>query len=590
MTPVIPSFQQAVQSMDDHFDDTVALIFVASGDPDGEAIEISFAELPKDIRARASALARLGIARSDRVSLMTPLGTHGIATVIGTMVAATAAPLNYFLEAKALARLIEAAGSRALLVARYFADDPGAPAKVQVLRELLPGVRIFAYGPGEEIVGSEDFDAALAHETGLDWLPEHAVVNPDRVLALFHTGGTTGRPKLVPHTEAMYLAMLGASARAMGTMPGNRMLGGLPLFHTSGALQAGIVPLLNGCGVVIPSGAGFRGPGVIPNYWNFVGRFGVTVGGSVPTILAALSNVQPTRDVSTLKHVLCGAAPLPRSTIEAIAARTGGAGVIEGWGMTETCGFSVLNPKGRTRVGSVGLPFEGVEAQIRSLGDAGEELPADTIGELVVRGDIVITSYADKRPESFTRDGWLRTGDLARKQEDGYLWIVGRAKDIIIRGGHNIDPGIIEAPAYEHPAVELAAAIGRPDRYAGELPILFVQLRAGSTVDPEELLTFVQARVHERAAIPKAVHILATMPLSGPGKIHKVPLRYEAIRAVMQGEIDAALVAGHGVVVTVIEDDLSGTAVALSGNADRCAQAAELLSGYSYKIKQESPA
>jgi fatty-acyl-CoA synthase len=299
--------------------------------------------------------------------------------------------------------------------------------------------------------------------------------------------------------------------------------------------------------------------------------------------------MQPACDVSTLKHVLCGGAPLPGSTIEAIAALTGGAGVVEGWGMTETCGFSVLNPKGRPRVGSVGLPFEGVEAQIRSLDDAGEELPVDAIGELVVRGDIVISSYADERPGAFTRDGWLRTGDLARRQEDGYLWIVGRAKDIIIRGGHNIDPAIIEMSAYEHPAVELAAAVGRPDRYAGELPILFVQLRAERTADPEDLLNFVQARIHERAAIPKAVHILATMPLSGPGKIHKAALRFEAIRAVMQGEIDAALGDGHGVVVTVVEDELSGTAVALSGDADDCARSAELLGGYPYKIKLEQP-
>jgi fatty-acyl-CoA synthase len=574
--------------MADRFGDSVAQTFIASGDPNGEAIEISFAALADDIRARACALAALGIRRQDRVSLMTPLGPHGISTVIGAMIAATAAPLNYFLEAGALARLIEAAGSSALLIARHFPDDQGAPAKAEALRELLPGIRIFAYGPGEDIAGSEDFDAAIAQQAGLDWLPEHDAVVPDRVLALFHTGGTTGRPKLVPHTEAMYLAMLGASARAMGTTTGNCMMGGLPLFHTSGALQAGVVPLLNGCSVVIPSGSGFRGSGVIPNYWNFVGRFGVTVGASVPTILAALSNVQPERDVSTLKHVLCGAAPLPRSTIEAITSLTGGADVIEGWGMTETCGYAVLNPKGRTRVGSVGLPFEGVEAQIRSLGGAGEELPVDTIGELVVRGNIVITRYADERPDSFTNDGWLRTGDLARKQEDGYLWIVGRAKDVIIRGGHNIDPAIIEVPAYEHPAVELAAAVGRPDRYSGELPILFVQLRAGSSVDSDDLLKFVRDRIHERAAIPKAVHILATMPLSGPGKIHKVPLRYEAIRAVMQAEIDATLGDGHDVVATVVEDELSGTAVVLSGRANDCARSAELLSGYSYQIKLES--
>jgi fatty-acyl-CoA synthase len=579
------SFQARVEDMGVRFGAAPAQFYVASGDPEGEAVETSFRALADDVRRRAMALSRLGITRADRVSLMTPLGLNSAATLIGTMIAATAAPLNYFLEASALVRLIEAAGSKTLIVARRFDDDPAVPDKVEAIRAALPLLRIIAYGDGPEIAGAIDFDAELTRAPDNDWLAEHRASDPDRVLALFHTGGTTGRPKLVPHTEAMYLAMLGASAEAMGTTEGNRILGGLPLFHTSGALQAGIVPLLNGCGVIIPSSAGFRAPGVIPNYWNFVARFGVTIGGSVPTILATVSSIKPVRDISSLRHVLCGAAPLPRTTIEAIAELTGGAGVLEGWGMTETCGFSVLNPQGATRLGSVGIPFVGVETQIRALGDGHAELATDEIGELVIRGDIVITHYADDRPDSFTSDGWLRTGDLARKDSDGYLYIVGRAKDIIIRGGHNIDPAIIETPAYEHPAVELAGAVGRPDRYAGELPILFVQLRPGAEASPEDLLDFVQRRIHERAAVPKAVHIVAAMPLSGPGKIHKVSLRQEAIRATLQDELDASgEFAPESVCVTVVDDDLAGIAVKLTGVAEACSLAEQAFKDYPFKI------
>src|SRR5262249_46320419 len=158
-------------------------------------------------------------------------------------------------------------------------------------------------------------------------------------------------------------------------------------------------------------------------------------------------------------------------------------------------------PQGRTKVGSVGIPFEGVEAQIRGVGEAASastELSVDTVGELVVRGSIVIKAYADDRAEAFTADGWLRTGDLARKDADGYLWIGGRWKDTITRSGHNIDRLMIESPAYEHPAVQLAAAVGRPDRYAGELPVLFIQLRDGARAEPEEIREFVTARIHER--------------------------------------------------------------------------------------------
>jgi fatty-acyl-CoA synthase len=568
----------------------LAQVYLASGDPTGDSAEMSFAALAKAIRARATALAQLGIGRGDRVSLMTPQGLTSYATLIGTMVAATAAPLNYFLEADALIRLIRAARSRALLVSRTFDDDASAASKVHAIKAAIPELQIIAYGEGPPVPGSDDLEAAMGD--GSDWLSAHSDGDPDRVVACFHTGGTTGRPKLVPHTERMYVAMLKASAVTMGTVPGSRMLAGLPLFHTSGALQTGLVPLLNACGIVIPSSRGFRAPEVIPNYWNYVSRFQINIGSSVPTILMALAGITPATDISCLRRVLCGAAPLPLATIQAIQRATGGAGVLEGWGMTETCGFSVLNPEGKTKVGSVGIPFEGVEAQVRAVGeDASQtaELPVDTVGELVVRGSIVIKAYADDRPDSFTPDGWLRTGDLARKDADGYLWIVGRLKDLIIRSGHNIDPMIIEGPAYEHPAVQLAAAVGRPDRYAGELPILFVQLREGTRADAEEIREFVAVRVHERAAAPKAVFIIKTMPLTGPGKIYKVALRYEATRATLQADVDAALGANNGVEVKVVEDSKSGIAVRLGGSASTTVRAGALavLGGYPFKIEME---
>jgi fatty-acyl-CoA synthase len=131
--------------------------------------------------------------------------------------------------------------------------------------------------------------------------------------------------------------------------------------------------------------------------------------------------------------------------------------------------------------------------------------------------------------------------------------------------------------------------VGRPDRYAGELPILFVQLRPGMEVAPEELLAFVEARIQERAALPKAVHILDALPLSGPGKVSKVPLRHEAARAVMQADVDA-LDAGSGVVVSLVEDDRHGVVVRLSGRDGACSAAAQALAAYPYRIVEEHPA
>lgn len=569
----------------------IAQFFVRDGDPAAAATTSTFAAFARETRRRAAALAELGVGPDDVVTTMIPLAETSYPTLFATFAVAAAAPVNYFLKAEALIKLIKAAGATVLLAARRFDDDESALEKIAAIGRALPGLKIVAFGAGAPIDRAADLDACAARQSGEEWPAFVSRQKTERVVALFHTGGTTGLPKLVPHTEQMYLSMLSSCGHAQGMAVGEIMLSALPLFHTSGALQAGLVPLLNGTGLVIPSSRGFRDPGAIKNYWRFVNRYGVTVGAGVPTVLAALTANAPDCDVTSLKRMLCGAAPVSRTTIETIARLTGGAEVLEGWGMTETCGFSVLNPHGATKVGSVGVPFPGVEAQIRTA-DAGGALtelcPPDTIGELVVRGTIVIRDYAKSRPEAFTPDGWLRTGDLARVDADGYFWITGRAKDIIIRGGHNIDPALIEEPAYQHPAVQLAAAIGKPDKYAGELPILFVQLKPGAEATAGALHDFVTARVLERAAAPKEVHIVPAIPLSGPGKISKLELRRVAIQRTFQDELNALglPVALHA---EVVDDDRAGTLVVIAGarpvTAPERDAVAKALDGYSVSFR-----
>jgi fatty-acyl-CoA synthase len=181
-----------------------------------------------------------------------------------------------------------------------------------------------------------------------------------------------------------------------------------------------------------------------------------------------------------------------------------------------------------------------------------------------VRGNIVIEHYFDPRPGSFTSDGWLRTGDLGRIDGDGFLWITGRKKDLIIRGGHNIDPAIIEEPAYRHSAVQLAAAIGKPDKYAGELPILFVQLKPGTTQSAAELEDFLRARIVERAAMPKSIIILPELPLSGPGKISKLLLRRRTICDLFGDELGRLDLGDTHIDLAIVEDSLAGEVVELS--------------------------
>ena len=550
----------------------IAQSYIASGNPDDAPHELTFSEFVGEVRRRSNALTALGVGSSDIIGFAAPLSETSYPTMVAAMVTATYAPVNYFLEPAALTRIVKASGATVFLIHRRFDEGPELVGKLRRVYASLPHVRLMSFGSGPAIEGADDLEATAAVQSSSSWKASTRGRTGKRTVALLHTGGTTGHPKLVPHTEAMYDAMIDACGAGEGTAPGESLIAGLPLFHTSGALQVGLVPLFNATRVLIPSSRGFRDPKVIPNYWRFVDRYRISIGAGVPTVLAGVSAIEPERPVTTIKRFVVGGAPISNTTLKKIREITGGAEVVEGWGMTETCGFSVMNPHGRAKTGAVGLPFPGVEVEIRRFGsdDAnGRVCPTDEIGELVTRGNIVIDSYLDDRPGSFTADGWLRTGDLGRVDADGYLWITGRVKDLIIRGGHNIDPSIIEEPAYQHSAVQLAAAVGKPDKYAGELPILYVQLKPGMRASEEELEEFLRDRIVERAAFPKAIVVVPEIPLSGPGKISKLILRRRAISAVFQEELNSLALPDTEIRAVVAEDRLTGEVVLLCASGAR---------------------
>ena len=579
---------ERLDALEDLRKSEIAQTYIASGDPDDEPRNLTVSEFVIETRRRANALSALGVGADDVVAFASPLSEGAYPMMAATMATATYAPLNYFLESEALLRIMRASGAKILLFSRRFDDGSDILGKLRRVLEALPHVVPVSFGTGERIAGVLDLETAAGRQPA-HWTSKAAGRPAERVIALFHTGGTTGLPKLVPHTEAMYDAMIEHCGAAQGTGPGETIISGLPLFHTSGALQAGLVPLMNGARVVIPSSRGFRDPRAITNYWRFVDRFGISIGAGVPTVLAALCSVEPPRPMTSIKRFLVGGAPIAKATIAKISAMTAGAEVVEGWGMTETCGFSVLNPRGNAKVGSVGLPFPGVEVEIREFAsDAsrGRRCGAGAIGELVVRGDIVIRRYLDDRPNAFTADGWLRTGDLGRVDEDGYLWITGRVKDLIIRGGHNIDPATIEEPAYQHPAVHLAAAVGKPDKYAGELPVLYVQLRPGAEASQQDLADFLLERIVERAAVPKSVIIVPEIPMSGVGKILKLPLRRKAIAAAFEEEIKRLSIERLHIRAAIVDDPVSGEAVVLNTSGEKpnlgeLAMVAAALAGFS---------
>jgi fatty-acyl-CoA synthase len=255
----------------------------------------------------------------------------------------------------------------------------------------------------------------------------------------------------------------------------------------------------------------------------------------VPTVYAALLQ-QPIagRRLDSLEYGLCGAAPLPLELMRSFQERTG-LKIMEGYGLTEgTCVSTVNPPQGERRLASIGLRLPLQEMKAVLLDDEGTYLgdcAEGDVGVLLIRGPNVFVGYKGAQHNQgiwVTVDGgapWLNTGDLGRQDAQGYFYLTGRKKELIIRGGHNIDPAVIEQPLHQHPAVQLAAAIGRPDAHAGEVPVAYVQLKPGAEVLEAELLAFARDHIGERAAIPKAIRIVPALPLTSVGKIFKPELK-----------------------------------------------------------------
>jgi fatty-acyl-CoA synthase/long-chain acyl-CoA synthetase len=254
---------------------------------------------------------------------------------------------------------------------------------------------------------------------------------------------------------------------------------------------------------------------VFDNFWKLLERWKTTFVITVPTAVSALMQRPVDADISTVKNAFSGSAPMPLELFKRFEGATGMT-VIEGYGLTEaTCLVSCNPPEGEKKVGSVGVPFPYTDA-------------GNTYTE------------PEKNRDLYHYGTHLRTGDLGRIDPDGYLWITGRAKDLIIRGGHNIDPADIEDALLAHHDVAMAGAIGQPDVHAGEIPCAYVELIGDATVTGEELREHCKVHVHERAAIPKHVEVLDELPKTAVGKVFKPDLRKRAITRIYNAALAEA--------------------------------------------------
>jgi len=559
------------------FPDRPAVSFQLQSGASDKAETLTWSQLLSKTVQAANLFRKLGVGEDDVVAYVLPNANETIVTLLGGAIAGIANPINPLLEPEQIASILRETNAKVVVTLKAFpkTDVPQKVAEacrhaphVQTVLEvdlnryltppkswIVPFIR--PKTPGNHHADVLDFTKELKKQnTTLDFDDSRG----DRVAAYFHTGGTTGMPKVAQHRYSGLIYNGWIGHQLLFTEQDSIMCP-LPLFHVFACHVILMASVVSGAHTVFPTPQGYRGEGVFDNFWKLCERWKTTFVITVPTAMSALMQRPVDADLSTIKTAFSGSSPLPLELFNRFETACG-VRVVEGYGLTEaTCLVSCNPPDGEKKVGSVGIPFPYTNVKILNVKD-GEvvECAADEIGEICVSNPGVYAgntyTEAAKNADLFHFETYLRTGDLGRIDPDGYLWITGRAKDLIIRGGHNIDPAEIEEALLIHPAVAFAGAIGQPDAHAGELPCAFVELMDGATVSEQDLLEHCKVHVHERAALPKHMTILDELPKTAVGKVFKPDLRKHAITRVFNAALDK-----HGSparVSSVIDDKTRG--------------------------------
>ena len=576
-----------ITSTKDRFPDRPAVSFQILSGPKDKAETLTWAEYHGRSMQAANMFREMGIGPDDTVAYILPICNEASVTLIGGMVAGIVNPINPLLEPEQIAGILRETNAKVVVTLKPFPKTDVAQKTAEAVRH-APSVHTvlevdlnrYLTPPKSWIVPLiRPKNAGEHHAKVLNFASEIAKYptalqfddpKQDRVAAYFHTGGTTGTPKVAQHKYSgmVYNGWLGDR---LLFDENDSIMCPLPLFHVFAVHVILMAMLASGAHVVFPTPAGYRGDGVFDNFWKLIERWQTTFIITVPTAVAALMQRPVDADISSVKTAFSGSAPMPMELFKRFS-ETSGVAIVEGYGLTEaTCLVSCNPPVGEKRVGSVGIPFPHTDVRIvKSSPDGDVECAVDEVGEICILNPGVwpgnTYTEAAKNDGLFYQDTHLRTGDLGRVDEAGYLWITGRAKDLIIRGGHNIDPAEIEEAMQMHPSVAFAGAIGQPDAHAGELPCCYVELIDGATVSNEELMEHAQTQVHERAARPKHMEIVAELPKTAVGKIFKPDLRKMAITRVYNEALEAAGCSER--VVEVIDDKKRGLVAYVSPKGD----------------------
>jgi long-chain acyl-CoA synthetase len=506
---------------------SVAAILKESADrtPDKTAIVVgttgvTYGDLWNQTRHYAGALAAKGVTEGDAVAVLIP-NVADFARVYFAILSlgAIVVPIHALLKSDEIDYALRDSQATMLICAAPLLGE-GAKGAVKA------GVPVLTVLAPEQIEGTEQLEKLAAEAEPIrTYLP----MQPDATATILYTSGTTGKPKgamgshfaLVEQTSTLLL-------NTFDMVPSDVIFGGLPLFHTFGQ--------------TVTLNTGLRATAKIVLLPKFDGETALrtlidnecTIMMGVPTMYIALLEAAKTiKERPKLRFAVSGGSTLPLAVIERFKEEFG-VPIYEGYGLTETSPVASFNHVGREPIaGSIGTPIWGVEVEIANaeLEDSIELLPVDELGEIVVRGHNLMKGYLN-RPEDTAKaivDGWFRTGDLGTKDENGYLWIVDRKKDMILRNGYNVYPREVEEVLVAHPAVSTAAVFGVAHDTHGQEIMACIVLSPGSSATPEELYEYAKEKL-AAYKFPRRVDIVETLPLGPSGKVLKRELiaQYEA--------------------------------------------------------------
>ncbi|WP_170331528.1 acyl-CoA synthetase [Ruegeria arenilitoris] len=582
------TFHQLLSRTAEKFPNHKAISFQLLSGPKDKAETLTWSDLMGKVNQAANLFRSLGVGEKDVVAYVLPNCNETLVTMMGGAIAGIVNPINPLLEPEQIAAILRETKAKVVVTLKSFPKTDVAQKVEEAVRHapnvntileidlnryltppkswLVPFLRP-KMGDKEHLAHADykNFNQELAKQPTTLTFEDS---KEDRVACYFHTGGTTGMPKVAQHKYSglIYNGWLG---NTLLFDENDVIMCPLPMFHVFAVHVIVMAAVSSGAHVIFPTPAGYRGDGVFDNFWKLIERWKVSFIITVPTAISAKMQRPVDADISSVKTAFSGSAPLPVELFRRFEEATG-VTIVEGYGLTEaTCLVSCNPVDGEKKIGSIGIPFPYTDVKILQDGpDGPTECSTDQIGEICISNPGVYAgntyTETDKNTNLYHFDKYLRTGDLGRFDEDGYLWITGRAKDLIIRGGHNIDPAEIEEALLGHDAVAFAGAIGQPDAHSGEVPCAFVELVEGASATEEELMEYCKVHVHERAAQPKHMTILSELPKTAVGKVFKPELRKQAITRIYNGALETAGVSAR--VVSVIDDKKRGLVAQLDAN------------------------